>query len=323
VGPAAAPRSLRASCKGGRGSPGLRLPPARSLLRTAEQDASASPVPTPRRARPSRRPQVTFSALGGPKGSEGDSLPRRAGLGGPRCAALRPPTSASALGASLRAPAPGGDRALRPSPAIGAEPRVGTPCSERAGLGGKNTAAPGRGLCAGGVVRPRGCGCRCVRAPGGRGGSRSILAPRRGGPLLRNLPLPRVAGDLGPATGQPGCPGPGHLPAARPWDGSLRRAGTRPGLQSRALGRARLTWRPRDCGSPGGVGVGRLGTAGLRSLLVAAGAPRLLHPGVGGGLAFSGSLSNRALLFPFPLPPAPGAKFTASAMRWVWLPRRL
>lgn len=71
--------------------------------------------------------------------------------------------------------------------------------------------------------------------------------------------LPRVASVPRPLAGQPGCSGPGHLPAARPWDGSLHGAGTRPGLQTSAPGRARLTWRPPDCGSREGWGRGGWG----------------------------------------------------------------
>lgn len=166
VGPAAAPRSLRVSCKGGRGSPELRLPPARSLLRTAKQDASASRVLTPRRAQPPRRPQVTFLPLVA-EGLRGGSRFRGARGSEPQCAA---PTALgpSGLGASLRALDPGGDWAPRPSPAISADFRVGAPCSERAGLGATLRRQAGdcarEGPCAPRLrLRLRSCGLRARR----------------------------------------------------------------------------------------------------------------------------------------------------------------
>lgn len=164
----------------------------------------------------------------------------------------------------------------------------------------------------------RGCGC-CVRARGGRGGAWSIPAPRRGRPLLRNLP-PSRSGQRPRAGGVPARLLRAWAPAGRAPLGRLPAQGgnaPRPADPSTRAGAAHLA--PSGLRVAGGVGAGRLGAAGLRSLLVVAGAPRLLHQG---GLAFSGSSLIAPYFFPFPLPPAPGAKFTASAMRWVWLPRR-
>lgn len=105
-----------------------------------------------------------------------------------------------------------------------------------------------------------------VRAAGAAGLGASRLRSGAGRFYVTCL-LPRVGSVPRPAAGQPGGSGPGHLRAARPWDDSLRRAGTRPGLQTRAPGRARLTWRPLGCGPRRGVGVGKLGTARVGSLL--------------------------------------------------------